>query len=68
MSVFAAAIVEGEVDTADLFFLFGVIAFVVAAVLSLMWRAPDGRRAPSVYAPFVGYVGLACTAFGLFVL
>ena len=55
-----ATIMSGEVDTADVFFLVGLILFLVAGVLSLVRHPPDWH--PGI-VPALGYFGLACVAF-----
>ena len=58
-----ADIASGEVDTADIFFLFAVILGVVAAI------AYATRRADAVvWAPVLGWLGFACAALAWLVL
>jgi len=69
--------VNGNVDLADVLFLAATILAVVAAILYAMATRPvthttnDGHvhgTHPSVWAPFAGWLAVACFALGWFVL
>lgn len=54
-----AAIVEGKIDTADVFFLVAVILAVIAAALYAAAEARITRWAPVLLSLAVGSVALA---------
>ena len=66
-----AGMVDGKVDTADLFFFFAVILAVVAAVLYMLATRPtptDRRVTVAVWAPVAGWLAVASAAVGFWVL
>jgi hypothetical protein len=67
MTAILAQTVSAEVDTADIFFLFGVVLLVIAALLAAM-AAMSPPRPEGRWCTTVGYLGLACLAVGLWVL
>jgi len=69
-----AQIIEGEVDTADVFFLLATILAVLAAILYALGTrvvAHDDhthRVSSAVWGPVLGWAAVACFAFAWFVL
>lgn len=57
-----ATIFSGEVDAADVFFLFAVIIGILAAIAYAM-TAPITR-----WAPVFGWAAFSCFAFGMLLL
>jgi hypothetical protein len=70
-----ADIANGNVDAADVFFLIAAIAAAIAAVLYAVARVPrrtttDARVVYDTagFAPALGWLAVACVAFGFMLL